>query len=102
MQSFRDEMMKLSREERKEKFKTLNPEQQAKIKEIRDKRKQKRDSQLQDDVDLFDLVKGHLMDEGLSEQEALEKMLVLTAEERTEIIEGSCGSKKKKSKKKGY
>ena len=57
-----------------------------------------------DDVDLFDVVKGHLVDEGLTEEEALKKMLTLTDEERTEIIEGSCGSmkKKKKSKKGGY
>ena len=55
-------------------------------------------------ADLFDIVKGHLIDEGLTEEEALKKMLTLTDEERTEIIEGSCGSmkKKKKSKKGGY
>ena len=52
-------------------------------------------------ADLFDIVKGHLIDEGLTEEEALKKMLTLTDEERSEIIEGSCGSKKKKSKKKG-
>ena len=58
-----------------------------------------------DDVDLFDIVKGHLVDEGLTEEEALKKMLTLTDEQRTEIVEGSCGSKKKKkskSKKGGY
>ena len=57
-----------------------------------------------DDVDLFDVVKGHLIDEGLTEEEALKKMLSLTDEERSEIIEGSCGSKKdkKKSRKGGY
>ena len=55
-----------------------------------------------DDVDLFDVVKGHLVDEGLTEEEALKKMLTLTDEERSEIIEGSCGSKKKTSKKKRY
>ena len=60
--------------------------------------------QLKQSVDLFDIVKGHLIDEGLTEEEALKKMLTLTDEERTEIIEGSCGSmkKKKKSKKGGY
>ena len=31
------------------------------------------------------------MDEGLSEKEALEKMLTLTDEERTEMVEGSMG-----------
>ena len=55
-----------------------------------------------DDVDLFDIVKGHLVDEGLTEEEALKKMLTLTDEERSEIIEGSCGSKKDKKKKGGY
>ena len=51
-------------------------------------------------ADLFDIVKGHLMSEGLSEKEALEKMLTLTDEERTEIIEGSCMGDRKKKKKK--
>ena len=49
-----------------------------------------------DDADLFDIIKGHFIEEGLTEEEALAKMLDLTDEERTEIIEGSCGSKKKK------
>ena len=52
-------------------------------------------------VDLFDIIKGHFIEEGLTEEEALVKMLDLTDEERTEIIEGSCGSKKKKKSKKG-
>ena len=55
-----------------------------------------------DDVDLFDIIKGHFIEEGLTEEEALAKMLDLTDEERTEIIEGSCGSKKKSKKKGGY
>ena len=55
-----------------------------------------------EDVDVFDIVKGHLIDEGLTEEEALKKMLTLTDEERSEIIEGSCGSKKDKKKKGGY
>ena len=54
-----------------------------------------------DDVDLFDIIKGHFIEEGLTEEEALAKMFDLTDEERTEIIEGSCGSKKKKKSKKG-
>ena len=54
-----------------------------------------------DDADLFDIIKGHFIEEGLTEEEALAKMFDLTDEERTEIIEGSCGSKKK-SKKGGY
>ena len=53
-------------------------------------------------VDLFDIVKGHFIDEGLTEEEALKKMITLTDEERSEIIEGSCGSKKDKKKKGGY
>ena len=53
-------------------------------------------------VDLFDIVKGHFIDEGLTEEEALKKMITLTDEQRTEIIEGSCGSKSKKKKKGGY
>ena len=54
-----------------------------------------------EDADLFDIVKGHLMDEGLSEKEALEKMLTLTDEERTEMVEGSCmGGKDRKKKRK--
>ena len=56
---------------------------------------------VKEDADVFDLVKGHLMDEGLSEKEALEKMLTLTDEERTEMVEGSCmGGKDRKKKKK--
>ena len=56
---------------------------------------------MKEDADVFDIVKGHLMDEGLSEKEALEKMLTLTDEERTEMVEGSCmGGKDKKRKKK--
>ena len=54
------------------------------------------------ELDVFDIIKEYLIGEGATEEEALKQMLVLTAEERTEIIEGSCGSKKKKSKKKGY
>jgi len=54
-----------------------------------------------EDADLFDIIKGHLIDEGLSEEEALKKMLTLTDDERSEIIEGSCDSKNKKKMKKG-
>ena len=59
---------------------------------------------MKNSADLFDIVKGHFIDEGLTEEEALKKMITLTDEERSEIIEGSCGSKKdkKKSKKGGY
>jgi hypothetical protein len=58
-------------------------------------------SSMKEDVDLFDIIKGHLIDEGLTEEEALKKMLTLTDDERSEIIEGSCDSKNKKKMKKG-
>ena len=38
-------------------------------------------------ADLFDIVKGHLMSEGLSEEDALKKMLEMTEEEKAEIVE---------------
>ena len=40
-------------------------------------------------ADLFDIVKGHLMGEGLSEEDALKQMLDMTEEEKTEILEGA-------------
>ena len=55
-----------------------------------------------EEVDVFDTIKEYLIGEGATEEEALQQMLTLTDEQRTEIIEGSCGSKKKKSKKGGY
>ena len=56
-----------------------------------------------EELDIFDTIKEYLIDEGATEEEALKQMLTLTDEQRTEILEGSCGSKKKKtSKKKGY
>lgn len=42
-------------------------------------------------VDLFDIVKGHLIDEGLSEEDALKKMLEMTEEEKAEIVEMNAG-----------
>ena len=42
-------------------------------------------------ADLFDIVKGHLIDEGLSEEDALKKMLEMTEEEKTEIVEMNAG-----------
>ena len=62
--------------------------------------KKQQPASMKEDADVFDLVKGHLMDEGLSEKEALEKMLTLTDEERTEMVEGSCMGDRKKKKKK--
>ena len=49
-----------------------------------------------EEVDIFDTIKEYLIGEGATEEEALQQMLTLTDEQRTEIIEGSCGSKKKK------
>ena len=49
-----------------------------------------------EEVDIFDTIKEYLIGEGATEEEALKQMLTLTDEQRTEIIEGSCGSKKKK------
>ena len=40
-------------------------------------------------ADLFDIVKGHLMGEGLSEEDALKQMLEMTEEEKDEILEGA-------------
>ena len=41
------------------------------------------------EVDVFDVIKGHLIDEGLTEEEAITKMVNMTNEEKAEIIEGS-------------
>ena len=54
------------------------------------------------EVDVFDVIKGHLIDEGLTEEEAITKMVNMTNEEKAEIIEGSCMGGKKKKKKSGY
>ena len=54
-----------------------------------------------EEIDIFDTIKEYLIGEGATEEEALKQMLTLTDEQRTEIIEGSCGSKKKKKSKKG-
>ena len=62
---------------------------------------------MKDDVDLFDIVKGHLMSEGYADTEeaALAIMANMSEEWRNEIVESSCGgghSKPKKKKKSGY
>ena len=59
---------------------------------------------MKQDADLFDIVKGYLLDEGATEEEALKRMATMTEEERNEIIESSCGGghSKKKKKKSGY
>jgi len=43
------------------------------------------------DVDLFDLIKGRLIDEGCDEQEAINIMINLSEEELNEISEGLAG-----------
>ena len=53
-----------------------------------------------EEIDVFDTIKEYLIGEGATEEEALKQMLTLTDEQRTEILEGSCGSKSKK--KRGY
>ena len=55
-----------------------------------------------EEIDVFDTIKEYLIGEGATEEEALKQMLTLTDEQRTEILEGSCGSKMKKKKKGGY
>jgi hypothetical protein len=40
-----------------------------------------------EDADLFDIVKGHLVSEGLTEDEAIQKMVTMTEEERNAIAE---------------
>ena len=46
-----------------------------------------RPTPMKDDVDLFDIVKGHLVSEGLTEEEAIQKMVTMTEEERNAIAE---------------
>ena len=53
-------------------------------------------ARMREELDVFDTIKEYLIGEGATEEEALQQMLALTDEQRTEIIEGSCGSKKKK------
>ena len=53
-------------------------------------------ARMREELDVFDTIKEYLIGEGATEEEALQQMLTLTDEQRTEIIEGSCGSKKKK------
>lgn len=65
-----------------------------------------RERMLNQDLDLFDIVKGHLLDEGYAETEeaALAIMSNMSEDWRNEIIESSCGGghSKKKKKKSGY
>ena len=41
-----------------------------------------------EEVDVFDIVKRHLIDEGLTEEEAIAKMVNMTQEEMQSILEG--------------
>lgn len=51
-------------------------------------------NQLFNSVDIFDIVKGHLMSEGATEQEALKIMVTMTDEERLAILESPQPTKK--------
>jgi len=42
-----------------------------------------------EEVDVFDIVKGHLIDEGATEEEALKAMLSMTEEQINAIVEGA-------------
>ena len=53
-------------------------------------------NRMREELDVFDTIKEYLIGEGATEEEALKQMLNLTDEQRTEILEGSCGSKMKK------
>ena len=76
----------------------LNPEQKTIRKEITDKMKtqsqlfpirRKKGQVEQENADLFDIVKGQLLDEGLSEEEIKDIMLTLTPDEILKEIEES-------------
>ena len=47
----------------------------------------RRTAGMYNDVDLFDIVKGHLLDEGLNEKEVTDVMTTLTLEEINEVIQ---------------
>ena len=47
-----------------------------------------RERMLNQDLDLFDIVKGYLLDEGATEEEVLKMMAVMTAEQVDAIVEG--------------
>ena len=53
--------------------------------------KDMKEERVKNDVDLFDLVKGRLIDEGCDEQEAINIMINLSEEELNEISEGLAG-----------
>ena len=51
------------------------------------KAEQEKRIQQNNSADLFDIVKGHLVSEGLTEEEAIQKMVTMTEEERNAIVE---------------
>jgi len=55
------------------------------------KKEDKKDDMKKEGVDLFDLVKGKLIDEGCDEQEAINIMVNLSEDELNEISEGLAG-----------
>ena len=55
------------------------------------KKEDKKEDMKKEDVDLFDLVKGKLIDEGCDEQEAIKIMINLSEDELNEISEGLAG-----------
>ena len=55
------------------------------------KKEDKKDEMKKEGVDLFDLVKGKLIDEGCDEQEAIKIMINLSEDELNEISEGLAG-----------
>ena len=55
------------------------------------KKEDKKDDMKKEGVDLFDLVKGKLIDEGCDEQEAIKIMINLSEDELNEISEGLAG-----------
>ena len=55
------------------------------------KKEDKKDDMKKEGVDLFDLVKGKLIDEGCDEQEAINIMVNLSENELNEISEGLAG-----------
>ena len=55
------------------------------------KKEGKKDDMKKEGVDLFDLVKGKLIDEGCDEQEAIKIMINLSEDELNEISEGLAG-----------
>jgi len=84
----------------------LGSDVQAASKSVSDLNKGARQYTQTNSADLFDIVKGHLLDEGYADTEeaALAIMSNMSEEWRNEIIESSCGGghSKKKKKKSGY